>query len=77
MELQEKLQQRSDAKCELCGATENLQVYEVPASPAEGEEGAILVCSTCLEQIEDPEKVEPNHWRCLNDSMWVQFQQFR
>ncbi|MDT0690035.1 PhnA domain-containing protein [Salegentibacter sp. F188] len=70
MELQEKLQQRSDSKCELCGNTENLQVYEVPASPVEGEEASILVCSTCLEQIEDPEKVEPNHWRCLNDSMW-------
>ncbi|MDT0650192.1 PhnA domain-containing protein [Autumnicola edwardsiae] len=70
MELQEQLQQRSGSRCELCGNTKNLQVYEVPASPVEGEEGCILVCSTCLEQIEDSEKVEPNHWRCLNDSMW-------
>lgn len=23
-----------------------------------------------MEQIENPEKVEANHWRCLNDSMW-------
>jgi protein PhnA len=23
-----------------------------------------------LGQIEDPEKTDPNHWRCLNDSMW-------
>ncbi|HIE43191.1 MAG TPA: hypothetical protein EYP78_00130, partial [Candidatus Omnitrophica bacterium] len=22
------------------------------------------------EQIEDPEKIDANHWRCLNDSMW-------
>ncbi len=31
---------------------------------------AILICETCNEQIENPEKVEPNHWRCLNESMW-------
>tara|TARA_R110002124_G_scaffold216122_2_gene381911 strand:- start:3796 stop:4251 length:456 start_codon:yes stop_codon:yes gene_type:complete len=23
-----------------------------------------------LNQIKDPEKIEPNHWRCLNGSMW-------
>ena len=32
----------------------------------------MLVCKTCREQIESPEKMDANHWRCLNDSMWSQ-----
>ncbi|WP_310991266.1 PhnA domain-containing protein [Aequorivita marina] len=70
MSLEKELQQRSDNKCELCGNEENLGVFEVPNSPVEGVAGSILICNTCKEQIEDSEKVEPNHWRCLNDSMW-------
>ena len=69
MSLEQDLFQRSQSQCELCGAKEDLQVFEVPDSPAEAE-NHILVCGTCKEQIEDPEKVKPNHWRCLNDSMW-------
>lgn len=61
--------QRSSSSCELCASKEDLHVYEVPDSPA-GAENHLLICSTCKEQIEDPEKVDPNHWRCLNDSMW-------
>jgi protein PhnA len=30
----------------------------------------ILTCSTCLEQINHPEKMDQNHWRCLNDAVW-------
>lgn len=70
MSLEKELQERSENKCELCGNEENLSVFEVPNSPVEGAEASILICDTCKEQIEDPEKVESNHWRCLNDSMW-------
>lgn len=65
-----ELQQRSDNKCELCGSEENLGVFEVPNSPSSGVDAAIYICGVCKEQIEDEERVEPNHWRCLNDSMW-------
>ncbi len=74
---EKELQKRSDNKCELCGSEENLGAFEVPnlpagkaGSPTNVSETAILICETCKEQIENPEKVEPNHWRCLNDSMW-------
>jgi len=69
MTIEENLRQRSDATCELCGNKNDLNVFEVPNSP-EGLESSILICKTCKEQVEDPEKVQPNHWRCLNDSMW-------
>ena len=70
MSILKELQQRSDNKCELCGNEENLAVFEVPSSPVVGIESSILICNTCKDQIEDPEKVDSNHWRCLNDSMW-------
>ncbi len=69
MNIQETLMARSGEVCELCSAINNLNAYEV--SPSDGSaEQSILLCRTCLEQIEDPEKTDPNHWRCLNDSMW-------
>ncbi|MCG2429542.1 PhnA domain-containing protein [Aequorivita xiaoshiensis] len=70
MSLEKELQQRSENKCELCGNVENLGVFEVPNSPMSGADASVYICSTCKNQIEDPEKVDANHWRCLNDSMW-------
>ncbi|HEY9200095.1 MAG TPA: PhnA domain-containing protein [Gammaproteobacteria bacterium] len=64
------LRERSGDKCELCGATEQLAVYAVPDSPDDTAEQSIYICNTCRVQIEDPDKVDVNHWRCLNDSMW-------
>ena len=69
MSLEQDLFQRSSSQCELCTSNIDLQVYEIPDSP-EGSEHHILICTICKEQIEDPEKTDPNHWRCLNDSMW-------
>ena len=65
-----RLKERSGSKCELCGSNKNLSVYEVQPADGGGYDKSILVCYACLEQIEDAEKMNPNHWRCLNDSMW-------
>lgn len=72
MSIEKTLHERSGSKCELCGSPDELNVYEVPSSPASGADASVLLCSTCRSQIEDPAKVEVNHWRCLNDSMWSQ-----
>jgi protein PhnA len=70
MTLEQSLGERSDSTCELCNTKDNLSVFEVSDSPQPGPDSSILICETCKAQIEDPEKIEPNHWRCLNDSMW-------
>ena len=70
MSVLKELQTRSGSVCELCGAKDNLDVFEVPPAAKEGSDKCLLLCSTCSEQIEDPQKVNANHWRCLNDSMW-------
>ena len=72
MNIEKELQARSESKCELCTATDNLKVYEVPPVSEKSADKSVLICETCLEQIENPEKVDINHWRCLNDSMWSQ-----
>lgn len=72
MSTEKALYARSESKCELCGATEELQVYEVPPESDGAPEQCVLLCKTCVEQIENPEKMDVNHWRCLNDSMWSQ-----
>lgn len=69
MSLEQDLRDRSDNKCELCAGSNDLNVFTVPDSPADAD-SSIFICGTCKEQIENPEKIEPNHWRCLNDSMW-------
>lgn len=72
MSTEQTLQARSESKCELCSATENLSVYEVPPTSNGSADECVLICKECHEQIENPEKVDINHWRCLNDSMWSQ-----
>ncbi len=72
MSIEEELHVRSESKCELCSTTDNLDVYEVPPGSNGGADKCILVCEICRAQIENPEKVDVHHWRCLNDSMWSQ-----
>jgi len=70
MSLERTLQQRSNTTCELCGNSEKLSVYNLPDVKENAEKTAIYICNVCLEQIDDTEKIDVNHWRCLNDSMW-------
>ncbi len=70
MSIERELNKRSGSKCELCGAEENLKVYNVLPTKNGGLDESILACTTCIDQIENPDNVDLNHWRCLNDSMW-------
>lgn len=73
MNLKDSLAERSSSICELCTSNNKLQVYTLPPAEEAKQENSILVCSICLEQIKDPQKVDPKHWRCLTDSMWSAF----
>lgn len=70
MSLEKILEQRSESKCELCGCAEGLGIYTVPPANENNENNCIYICDTCKNQIENQDNVDPNHWRCLNDSMW-------
>mgnify|MGYP000607395482 CR=1 FL=1 len=66
------LLQRCDSKCELCSSDSNLDLYHVPPDSTGSADKCVMICDTCRGQIDQPETIDANHWRCLNDSMWSQ-----
>ncbi|NRD19216.1 PhnA domain-containing protein [Winogradskyella eckloniae] len=70
MSLERELKQRSGSKCELSGSDENLAVYIVPDIKENGLKTALYASKSCIEQMDNADLIDPNHWRCLNDSMW-------
>ncbi len=67
MTIKDTLLVRADHKCELCGATDTLEVAPVGPTSDDSAEQSILLCATCR----DPENAGEHHWRCLSDSMWT------
>ncbi len=72
MSIEQELQQRSESKCELCGAGDDLAVHAVAHGADDSADCSALLCATCRTQLVDADAVDANHWRCLNDSMWSQ-----
>lgn len=72
MSIEQALIERSGNKCELCGSTESLFVYEVPPVVEAHSDKCIYTCQICKDQIENNSELVVNHWHCLNDSMWSQ-----
>lgn len=70
MNIEETLRSRSESKCELCSSSDSLNSYIVSPKSGDNAEDCIFICENCRSQIENPESVNVNHWRCLNDSMW-------
>ncbi len=67
--LLDQLLQRADHKCEICSSNADLKA--MPIQPSDGSlEKSALLCATCHTQVENPETIDANHWRALNDSMW-------
>lgn len=68
------LQERSNNCCELCKSDSTLHFYKLPPSQNQTVDNSVLICKNCLDQIEGVKPLDANHWRCLNDSMWSEFQ---
>lgn len=72
--MHQQLLDRSGNACELCLSTKEIAPYLLDERNSTISENYVLVCSTCKSQIEHPETQDPNHWRCLNESMWSDVQ---
>jgi protein PhnA len=72
MSTEATLLERCQSKCELCSSESPLSPFIVAPHTQITVDHAVMICDTCKGQIEDPETIDPNHWRCLNDSMWSQ-----
>lgn len=72
MTIEQTLLDRSGSKCELCPADTDLSAYAVPPVTDESAERSVMVCHTCRSQIDNPDSMDANHWRCLTETMWSQ-----
>lgn len=70
MSLERELKSRSGSTCELCSKSETLSPHIVAPKQESNLTTTIHACNICIDQINDREKMDANHWRCLNDSMW-------
>jgi protein PhnA len=73
MSIIKELEDRSGSICELCGAPEKLMPYNVEPNSHMSLDNSLLACPTCIEQIDNHDLIESNHWRCLNESMWSEY----
>lgn len=71
MSLEESLIKRSGNCCELCRATQDLAIYEVPLKSERREEDSLLLCPKCIAQLDKKEELDSSHWgSCLPETMW-------
>lgn len=66
------LTRRSGSKCELCEASGvPLKPFEAPTEDEEPSvENCVFICGTCREQLENPKRLDPAHWRCACQTVW-------
>ncbi|VGO13813.1 hypothetical protein PDESU_02370 [Pontiella desulfatans] len=66
------LVRRSRSHCELCDKHGvKLEIFEVPPIAEEPSvDGCLFICEGCRKQIENPKKMIPSAWRCLNNSLY-------
>jgi len=70
MKLEILLQQRSEQSCELCKSDNTVALYEVKPQDGRNEDNCVMICETCLLQVEKKAEPDSNHWQCLSESMW-------
>lgn len=70
MKPEERLLNRSGQSCELCKSEGPLSIYEVPFALGNDDENSIVLCNTCLLQVEKKAEPDNKHLECLKDSMW-------
>ncbi|OFX07844.1 MAG: hypothetical protein A2516_11125 [Alphaproteobacteria bacterium RIFOXYD12_FULL_60_8] len=72
MGIKDELLARAESKCELCGATDPLEVFPVPpATQADSAERCVLLCPVCRAQAVPGADMDAHHWRALNETMWT------
>ncbi len=66
------LARRAKSRCELSGeAGVSLVIYEVEPVKSEPDfDRCIFISESTLEQITNPKKLTPDHWRILGEQIW-------
>jgi protein PhnA len=70
MSIEKTLKDRSEGKCELCGdSCDSLTVMSVSGRD-DGADSSVYICASYKDQIEQPDTLDANQWRCLNEAIW-------
>ncbi|MBX2940321.1 MAG: PhnA domain-containing protein [Ferruginibacter sp.] len=64
------VKERCNNSCELCHSTSQVALYEIQPQDKSNVNNTIMVCATCLSQIEKKEPLQSNHWKILSETMW-------
>lgn len=70
MKTEELIAERSEGKCELCGATTELKLYTVQPADYADEKNSIMICPRCQAQTDRKEPVDSSHWQFLSGTLW-------
>lgn len=68
MSINQKLKDRSQNLCELCGTEVPTHEYTVSPKSDDTIDHQVAVCDTCLKAMDDEQA--GFHWRCLEGSIW-------
>ncbi|MCJ8329492.1 MAG: PhnA domain-containing protein [Lentisphaeria bacterium] len=67
------LVRRCKSHCELCATNTSLHVYELtPLLESPSQERSVMICETCLNQLDDNSELDVNLWHCLNETAWTE-----
>jgi protein PhnA len=70
MSIEKMLKDRSEGKCELCGDACDALVVMSVSGRDDGADSSIYICDSYKSQIENPDSIDANQWRCLNEAIW-------
>jgi protein PhnA len=70
MSFEKELAIRSANVCELSGSAEELVSYLVEPKVGNNSDEFIFITKNLKEQLDGTKELNPNDWRCLNESMW-------
>jgi protein PhnA len=68
MSISQKLKERSQDVCELCGTETAIHEYTVSPKNDDSIDNQVALCTTCLAAIDS--KDASFHWRCVEGSIW-------
>ncbi|MBS7563285.1 PhnA domain-containing protein [Mucilaginibacter sp. Bleaf8] len=64
----QSLNERSNNCCELCKLAGELSVYTV--KPENHQDNEILICASCLSELQKGTQTNSQYWRFLTETMW-------
>jgi protein PhnA len=70
MSIEQILKERSNTVCELCGDACGTLVVMTVSGNDDSADSSVYIGESFKNQIENPDTIDANQWRCLNEAIW-------